>query len=180
MQKASDIAILKIDSSQLSDNDIYMVARGIEEVRRITWLATYINEDIGISRKDIEENFLPLQESTERTATMVSTDTTSQIWIAKDGENIIGFCIANTIPQPQIGAIYIYPEYQGKGIGSQLMQHTLNWFGEDIRVHLEVVAYNDNAIDFYKKFGFQEEGRGEYPLRNLIPQKFFPTIKMIR
>ncbi len=58
--------------------------------------------------------------------------------------------------------ITVSQAYQGKGIGSKLMQVMVdycdNWLNIR-RIELEVYATNDNGVGLYKKFGFVEEGR---------------------
>lgn len=51
--------------------------------------------------------------------------------------------------------MYVAPEAQGKGVGSKLMNQVLDWYGRDQDIYLEVVSYNQNAINFYKRFGFR-------------------------
>ncbi|MGC9404101.1 GNAT family N-acetyltransferase [Vibrio genomosp. F10] len=58
----------------------------------------------------------------------------------------------------------VHDEYQGKGIGSKLIETVLdladNWL-QIKRVHIEVNVDNHNAIACYKKFGFKIEGEAE-------------------
>ena len=60
--------------------------------------------------------------------------------------------------------------YQGKGVGSKLLQAVLdladNWLAVT-RIELEVYTDNENAIKLYKKHGFTTEGTAKnYPFRN--------------
>ena len=66
------------------------------------------------------------------------------------------------------------------GIGGKLMRQVLDLYGRDEDIFLEVVSYNQNAIDFYERFGFEqtdaivpeEEGRPGY-------LKTLPQIEMV-
>ena len=53
----------------------------------------------------------------------------------------------------EIGAVFVDPEVQGKGIGTQLVNHV----GADHPV-LEVEVFEKNEIGrrFYRKYGFRE------------------------
>lgn len=60
--------------------------------------------------------------------------------------------------------------YQGKGVGSKLLQSVLdladNWLAVT-RIELEVYTDNESAIQLYKKHGFVTEGRAKnYAFRN--------------
>ena len=61
------------------------------------------------------------------------------------------------------------------------MEKALGWLGTDGDIKLEVVSYNFNAINFYKKFGFKETVN---PVGNEQPQlpsgKQIPRIVMVR
>lgn len=64
----------------------------------------------------------------------------------------------------------VHPEFQGQGIGSQLLAAALdladNWLGIS-RVELTVYVDNPAAIALYKKFGFIVEGTSEaFAMRN--------------
>lgn len=60
----------------------------------------------------------------------------------------------------EIHEIVVHPEWQGKGIGTALMQKALNYARERGKkvVELWVGVGNSKAIRFYKKFGFEERG----------------------
>jgi ribosomal protein S18 acetylase RimI-like enzyme len=57
--------------------------------------------------------------------------------------------------------IGVHPDFQGKGIGKQLLHFVSNWAkGSNIRkISLRVLSSNEQAISFYEANGFQEQGR---------------------
>jgi L-phenylalanine/L-methionine N-acetyltransferase len=66
--------------------------------------------------------------------------------------------------------IGIAEEWQGKGLGRQLMERLLQWadnWAGILRVELVVHADNDRAMALYRSFGFVEEGRHRaYAMKN--------------
>jgi RimJ/RimL family protein N-acetyltransferase len=64
--------------------------------------------------------------------------------------------------------IVVHPGMLGRGIGSALLGHLLEWAAQDARVmkvELRVRSTNTRAIALYKKLGFVEEGRFRRRLR---------------
>ncbi|MBE0528734.1 MAG: GNAT family N-acetyltransferase [Thermoleophilia bacterium] len=52
--------------------------------------------------------------------------------------------------------------WRGRGVGSQLMAHAIDWAkrtGMVSRIELSVFERNETAIHLYRKFGFEVEGR---------------------
>jgi ribosomal protein S18 acetylase RimI-like enzyme len=55
-----------------------------------------------------------------------------------------------------IGQIHILPEYQGKGIGSNIINEIIKYGRKKKKdIFLYVIKYNDKALKFYKKLGFK-------------------------
>ncbi len=95
--------------------------------------------------------------------------------VAKVDGKIVGFVAGDANwfsrrEKKKVGAIHeivVDPEYQGMGIGTRLMEEILKYFkskGLDT-AELWVGDENYRAINFYKKFGFQEKGRYNYWIR---------------
>ncbi|MGC7095827.1 GNAT family N-acetyltransferase [Amycolatopsis lurida] len=55
-----------------------------------------------------------------------------------------------------LGRIELLPEYQGRGIGGVLIQRLAD---RGTPLHLEVLAVNRRALEFYRRHGFRETGR---------------------
>lgn len=158
-------------------------AREITLVRRKTWLETYPNEREGITKEDIEAslNSRTIEEETYQREVRIRNDRNSKIWVAKDNMVVIGFAETQKREgRHRIGPFYILPNYQKQGIGSELMKLALEWLGNDKEIHFEVITYNTPASDFYKKFGFVENGvTHNEPI--IFPNgKEMPQIEMIK
>jgi ribosomal protein S18 acetylase RimI-like enzyme len=52
-----------------------------------------------------------------------------------------------------LSRLYILPEFQGKGIGKYAINHLIDNYEID-KITLDVEVSNQNAINFYKKLGF--------------------------
>ncbi len=79
-------------------------------------------------------------------------------FVAKDGDKIVGFaaCDADWNGGGAIHEIVVRKEYQGRGIGTKLMQKCLSYLSRNVnKIELYVGSENKRAIKFYKKFGFR-------------------------
>lgn len=140
-------------------------AESIYRVQSQTWLDTYPNKDAGITREDIRlriegEHGELVSEKIKRWKERIESDNEkSKIFVARVDGKVVGFTAPGFIDgQRRIGAIYVLPEAQGKGVGSALMKQALSWHGNSDDIYLRVATYNHNAINFYKGFGFEETG----------------------
>ncbi|PCJ56919.1 MAG: GNAT family N-acetyltransferase [Planctomycetota bacterium] len=91
------------------------------------------NDFISQERKNVEKLYLP------------NTDT----WVAEIDGVVKGFI---ALMGNEVGAIFLQPDYHGKGIGKALMDKA-----QEIHGDLEVEVFKINAIgcNFYLKYGFQ-------------------------
>ena len=141
-------------------------AEGVFEVQRLTWLATYPNAEAGITEEDVRKRvegehgeLIPQKIERWRSGIETAGDKRAVI-VVRDDEKVIGFVAPAIMDgQRRIGAIYVLPETQGKGLGGKLLQRAIEWHGRDEDIFLHVASYNQNAIDFYKKNGFEETGK---------------------
>ena len=164
-------------------DDVY----GIREVQKITWINTYPNEEVGITLEDVESKFKNdnTSEGKQRTEQRKRKykDKDIQTWVAEENNKIIGFCVAGKENRKdRILAIYVLPQYQGKGIGHELIIDGLKWIGTNKKVYINVVEYNMNAISFYKKHGFRETGvKGVFDSAAKLPSgKSLTEIELVK
>lgn len=155
--------------------------RGIQQVFYKTWLSTYPNKEIGVTKEDIEERFKDKfsEKALSKRGSQVLNQSPSQIFVvAKDGDMVIGICEAKRSEfHNELKAIYVLPGYQGKGIGTMLWNKVVNFLGNEKKIIVHVATYNQQAIDFYKKIGFIDTGKRfvkeqyEMPIsKTLIPE----------
>lgn len=147
----------------------------IQKVARNSWHDTYE----GIIPTDIQDKFL--DESYSDMMMQKRIDQTI-LNVAVVDNDIIGFINMSKIldgNKSLLMAIYLLPEYQGQGLGSQLLNHSINELkmnANDFSIEVEVEKENTDAILFYESKGFEivekytEDFYG-HPLK---------TVKMIR
>ena len=84
-----------------------------------------------------------------------------RFWIAVDGQRIVGSITIDGSEAATKGAhlrwFILDPEYQGKGIGNQLMGEAIRFCEEQNfqRVYLSTFAGLDSARHLYEKWGFK-------------------------
>lgn len=164
-------------------------AKQIYEVRDASWLSTYVNDALGITKEAIRiRTEGPNGEFTPRKIAYLDKQLTNEdsatsiTLVAKDNGKIIGYIAARyRDDRPMISMMYILDVYHNQGIGSKLMNEVLECWKDKPEIFLEVVDYNDNAIKFYKKFGFIDTGN---PVEDDpdAPDYFvhIPQIEMVR
>lgn len=79
-------------------------------------------------------------------------------WICEIDNRIVGFAIAD-LKKNNIWALFIHPEFEGKGIGSKLHDMMLDWyFAEEKQTVWLGTAPRTKAEKFYRKHGWRETG----------------------
>lgn len=159
------------------------------EIRDEAWIDTYPNERLGITPEAVKINaqglngeFIPRRIAGLK-AKIAANNGTWIAYVAKVDGVVRGVVIASTdgTNRKFLNSLYVKPGFQGKGLGAKLMQRALNWLGNREDIYLEVTSYNDNAIRFYERFGFEKTNNKieEEPNRPsfMIP---VPQIEMVR
>ena len=123
----------------------------VQDVAKKSWNATYE----GIIPFEIQEKFLENAYNNDRMKQRLER---SFLFVAEIDSNVVGF--ANFSPvydegKAELGAIYLYPEYQGKGIGSALLQKGINELEGVEEIYINVERDNEIGKSFYDAKGFQ-------------------------
>lgn len=154
------------------------------ELRKLNekvWIDTYPNKEIGITKDDIISlNFAGPERIQKMKDTLVDiqNNPNAHFMVAKKDGKIVGYCWSiKGEGGNEIKSLYVDPEFQSKGIGKLLTQDAFEFLsGEDI--FLWVATYNEKAINFYRKFGFEKTG--ELDSNVLACGKAIPIVKMIK
>lgn len=138
-------------------------AEAIQGVFHKTWLATYPNEEAGITIGDVEDRFKDAYSEevlAKRREAYENPPEGHRILVAeKDGE-VVGICrLVLHHDKNQLQAIYVLPEFQGKGVGRAFWDKAQTIFDHKKDIIVEVAIYNQKAIDFYTSLGFVDSGK---------------------
>ncbi len=154
MTKGTEIAI-----ARATPDDVI----GIQDVAYHGWLATYPNAKHGITVDDIEDRYKDRhteERITQGREQMANPPEGQTTLIAKEGGKIVGFCRATKHPdRNQLYAIYVLPEYHGRGIGRAMWQEAQQYLDSNKHTIVEVAIYNTKAIKFYEGLGFTDTSK---------------------
>lgn len=79
-------------------------------------------------------------------------------WVCEQDGTIIGFAIADLIDN-NIWALFIHPDYEGKGIGKKLHSMMLGWYFEQKKENVWLsTSPGTRAEKFYRMQGWRETG----------------------
>jgi ribosomal protein S18 acetylase RimI-like enzyme len=136
-------------------------AEGVFNVIKQSWYETYINNEIGVTKEDIDALHADEQEQggvhtlRERYKNVRSDEVEL---VAKINETIIGVIrLVMHEKEIELRTLYVAPQYFGKGVGTKLWNEGLKRLPSGLPIYVEVVTYT-KAVNFYKKMGFVDTG----------------------
>ncbi|MBR6665772.1 MAG: GNAT family N-acetyltransferase [Lachnospiraceae bacterium] len=70
-------------------------------------------------------------------------------------EELIGYidCVSNGVTDAYIQDLMVRPDYQGKGVGTDLMNQMIKYLKEK-RIYIISVVFEESLKPFYDRFGF--------------------------
>jgi ribosomal protein S18 acetylase RimI-like enzyme len=159
-------------------------AAEVKQLFRDVWVATYPNEDEGITIADVD-TFFTNQLSEDNigrfTETISTLPGTHYYFVARIDQKIVGICEVDVLEaENKFNIIAVLPQHQGKGIGYALWQKAYEVMNDANPVPLCVARYSADAIGFYKQLGFVEDGAIPLPEEFCLPSGIvLPEIRMI-
>ena len=107
-------------------------------------------------RYSVAENTLaPGGISDDQLALSISTE--GRGWVAEQDGEILGFAIG--LAKGRLWALFVHPQAQGRGIGSQLHDCALAWFdSQGIRTPWLSTGAHSKARRFYEARGWKHAG----------------------
>jgi len=160
-------------------------AEAMIRLKRAAWMAAYPSEEHGVSVEDIEKKFTEedILEGTKNWKEGIAGEPHGgqrQTFVAHLNGEVVGFSSAGfEDDQWRVAQLYVDPNFQRRGIGSQLLQRALDWLGPEKDIYLHVVEWNE-AINLYERFGFIKTGKGFPAEIGKNDEKLLPEIEMLR
>ncbi|MFT8930471.1 MAG: GNAT family N-acetyltransferase [Sporolactobacillus sp.] len=122
----------------------------VQQIAKISWNATYK----GIIPFNIQESFLNYAYNNKMMKKRIEQ---SFLFVSEVNRNIVGF--ANFSPvkkdgEVELEAIYLCPQFQGKGIGTALLKEGIRDLKGVKKVFVNVEKENKIGTNFYTSKGF--------------------------
>ncbi len=134
----------------------------MQDVWYESWLATYPNEEVGITRDGVEERWKNRHspEKVEKMRAFIEGDNESaRLFVARVDGKVVGVCrVSREENFNELNALYVLPDYLGQGIGTQLWNEAHTFLDARKVTYVYVATYNARAIRFYEKLGFIDTG----------------------
>lgn len=121
-------------------------------------------KQIQIVRNSVTENTLSNPELVTDADCLEFITKRGKGWVCEIDNKIVGFSIVD-LKEHNIWALFVHPNYDKKGIGSQLHDLMLNWYFNQTSQKVWLgTSPNTRAEIFYRKSGWTEvgiHGKGE-------------------
>ncbi|AUG75821.1 N-acetyltransferase [Kitasatospora sp. MMS16-BH015] len=143
------------------------------------WLETYPHPAAGIDEEWIREQrgsaatAEGIDQWREFIAAAQREPEVSYCRVVRRGTGLVGVICGLRGELVTLGPMYLLEEVQGSGLGGRLMAEFLAWAGSD-PMALWVTEYNERAVRFYRRYGFEPTGERELWRGRL------PNLRMVR
>ena len=130
----------------------YEDTKNVQSIAKTTWNATYE----GIIPLEVQNNLLRLNYSDE---SMIQRIERSIVYVADVEGKVVGFANYSTVRDGgmvELAAIYPYPEFRGRGIGTALIQRAVKELEGIKEVYINVEKDNKIGMNFYEAKGFEK------------------------
>lgn len=119
----------------------------------------YTTDLVGVEPEQLEGFFVdwPKPPSAERHLEILRGS--SHVVLAKDGARVVGFvtAISDGVLSAYIPLLEVLPDYQGRGIGTELVRLLLARLGDLYMIDL---SCDEDVVPFYERLGLQRWDAG--------------------
>ncbi len=113
-------------------------------------------EEMHALRLAVKENVLVTHALVSRTHYVKYLFEDGKGWVCVDAERITGFAIVD-LKGKSVWALFVLPEYEGKGIGKKLQRTMLEWYFNQTQETLTLsTASHTRAEQFYTATGWKK------------------------
>jgi ribosomal protein S18 acetylase RimI-like enzyme len=84
-------------------------------------------------------------------------------------ERLAGFviCTRHADKGHELDWLMVHPDFHGSAVAASLMEQGMRWLGLEQSMWLTVIAYNERAQRFYRRFGFEVDPGT--PMDHVVP-----------
>ncbi len=142
--------VIRIDADALER----VSATAISELTEKATAATFYRE--GLSPPQLAAN-RRIVEISHDCCVAAARNEHQRLAAAFVGQRLAGYVIATRHRDDdlELDWLMVEPSFHGAGVGAALMQAGVEWLGERKPLWLNVISYNERAIAFYRRFGFE-------------------------
>ncbi|CAE6865288.1 hypothetical protein R69746_08054 [Paraburkholderia aspalathi] len=77
-------------------------------------------------------------------------------WLCFEGAVAVGLCLPLFVPDPIVAALFVRPEYHGRGIGRKLLELSIDWLRGNGAQNITLETDSGTRADgFYKHLGWK-------------------------
>ena len=160
---------------ELLSDDAALDRVGAADVVRLTEAATGATfyRD-GLRRDQIAHN-RHIVEISGPTA-LAAASNSHQHFVAAFSEGVFAGYVIATVHQPdsrELDWLMVHPDFHGSSVSRVLMEAGMEWLGTDRPMWLNVIQFNERAIRFYRRFGFEiaSPGAPDRPIPQFIMRR---------
>lgn len=141
--------------------------------------STMLNEDVGLTQEIVDGAKYTSPEKVDEWKEKIRNQNESmRIWVARTDDGTVGYIVGvKNNGTNELLSIYVLPEHQGFGIAQALLQKLEEWVEAGQEIFVWVLVHNKQAIAFYTKQGFTENGDTQ---DCAINNYYMPAIKMVK